>query len=52
MQFYVRRIEVQEKTFQNIYSVVWVKFSMSMKNKFQSLADFERKMTDVTVRRS
>ena len=43
VQTYVRRIEAQEKNCQSIFAVIWGQCSNAMKNKLQSLREYESK---------
>ena len=43
VQTYVRRTEAQEKNCQSIYAVIWGQCSTAMKDKLQSLPEFENK---------
>ena len=43
VQTYVRRVEAQERNCQSIYAVIWGQCSTQMKNKLQSLANYDIK---------
>ena len=43
VQSYVRRVEVQDRNCQSIFSIIWKQCSTGMKNRLQSLCEYESK---------